>query len=68
MEQALGWLGWTPDAFWGATLAEVTAGVMGYLETKGQARQSAKGDAYGALYEMALEARRAEIRAAQANA
>lgn len=61
----MGWLGWTPDAFWNATLAEVTAGVMGFLEAKGQARPSDKSDAYGGLFDMALKTRRAEIRAAQ---
>lgn len=64
----MGWLGWTPDAFWDATLAEVTAGVMGYLETKGQARPGAKANVYGDLFDMALKARRDEIRAARAKA
>jgi hypothetical protein len=35
MQQALGWLRWSPDQFWGSTLAELTAAVAGYLETRG---------------------------------
>lgn len=60
----MGWLRWTPDAFWGATLAEVTAGVMGYLEAeKGQARPGAKAGVFDGLLDMARKARREEIRA-----
>lgn len=63
MEQGIGWLRWSPDDFWGATLAELTAGVMGYLETRGQKRPEPKAAQYDALLEMAAQARRAERRA-----
>jgi hypothetical protein len=35
MEQGLGWLRWTPDQFWEATLEEITRAIIGYAETRG---------------------------------
>jgi hypothetical protein len=34
MEQATGWLRWSPAEFWVATLSEVCAGVVGYVESR----------------------------------
>lgn len=62
MEQALGWLRWTPDAFWDATLAEVTAGVIGYMETRGQTRPNAKAKTFDGLLDMIRQAQREERR------
>jgi hypothetical protein len=58
MEQALGWLRWAPDVFWSATLAELTAGVVGYLETRGVQRPNAKAAVYDALIDMVRQAKR----------
>lgn len=49
MEQALGWLRWTPEVFWDATLAELTAGILGYMETRGAERPNAKASVYDDL-------------------
>ena len=65
MEQALGWLRWTPEAFWGATLAEVTAGLVGFAEAKTGRRSSAHNPGMDSLLDMARQARRDEIRAEQ---
>jgi hypothetical protein len=54
----LGWLRWTPDVFWNATLAEVTAGILGYLETRGVQRPNAKAPVYDALLDMVRQAKR----------
>lgn len=35
MQQGLGWLRWTVDEFWQATLQELHAGVMGFAESRG---------------------------------
>lgn len=34
MEIGLGWLRWTPDAFWSATLGELLAAQAGFVESK----------------------------------
>lgn len=60
MQQACGWLRWTPDAFWGATLAEIHSAITGFLETRGVAPRDAKADMYDELMEVARAAQRAE--------
>jgi hypothetical protein len=35
MEQGLGWLRWSVDEFWSATLEELTRAIIGYGETRG---------------------------------
>jgi hypothetical protein len=62
MQHALGWLRWTPDAFWGATLAEVDNAVVGYLETRGVQPRGAKAAMYDELLEIGRAAKRAEGR------
>lgn len=62
MQQACGWLRWPPDAFWGATLAEVHSALYGLLESKG-VKQAGQSEMYGELLDMAREARREERRA-----
>lgn len=66
MQQAFGWLRWTPDAFWGATLAEIHSATIGYLETRGVAPRDAKADIYDELLEVARDAIRAERRTKEA--
>jgi hypothetical protein len=66
MQQAMGWLRWTPDAFWGATLADVHSGLTGFLETRGVAPPDAKREAYDEMLAVAREAKREERRAARA--
>jgi hypothetical protein len=63
MQQACGGLGWTPDAFWGATLFEVTAAVVGFMERRGAKPKGANAEMYDRLYEMARAAQREERRA-----
>lgn len=41
MQQAMGWLGWTPAVFWDATLAELHEALTG-LEEIERARAGAK--------------------------
>lgn len=60
MQQALGWLRWTPSEFWGATLAELQSAVTGYLETRGVTPRGAKADLYDELLEIGREAVRQE--------
>lgn len=61
MQQGIGWLRWTPETFWNATLAELYAGLAGLLEfEKDVEPRSAKSDMYDSLLDMALEAQRAE--------
>lgn len=62
----MGWLRWTPEAFWGATLAEVTAGLVGFAEAKTGRRSSAHNPTLEGLLDMARQARREEIRAERA--
>jgi hypothetical protein len=35
MQQGLGWLRWSTDQFWNATLQELHAGVIGFAESRG---------------------------------
>lgn len=44
MEQACGWLRWTPEAFWNATMDEVDAAVRGFAESKGVKKPTAMDD------------------------
>lgn len=56
-QQALGWLRWTPDAFWSATLAEVDNAVQGYLEdTRGIEPRGSRDDLYDELKRIGDEA------------
>ena len=66
MQQACGWLRWTPDAFWGATLAEIHSATTGYLETRGVAPRDARADVYDELLEVGRAAIRAERKAREA--
>jgi hypothetical protein len=65
MQQALGWLRWTPDAFWGATLAEIHSALTGYLETRGVTPPDSKRAMFDNLLAMAREAKAEERRAAR---
>lgn len=65
MEQACGWCGWSPETFWGSTLDEYDAAVVGFVEIE-RLRAGAKNpggpdaltdDDYEELYWMAVEAR-----------
>jgi hypothetical protein len=60
MEQALGWLRWPPAAFWGATLAEVCAGVCGFVESRTGKNPRQQSERMAALYREAREAEEAE--------
>jgi hypothetical protein len=58
MEQGLGWLRWSPDQFWNATLEEVSRGIMGYIETRGgkpEGRLPLPDEDYDRLIAMAQE-------------
>lgn len=68
MQQGLGWLDWTPDVFWNATLSELYAAIVGKREfvhaippIKHASELESK---YGGLLEMVREAQRAEAKAA----
>ena len=65
LQQACGWLRWPPEAFWGATLADVHSAITGYLESKGVKPVDSKAEMYDELLEMAREARRNERRQAR---
>lgn len=60
MEQGLGWLRWSPEQFWGATLAELTAGACGFLEAKTGKSPRAEAQSWADAYAEVLAARRAE--------
>jgi hypothetical protein len=68
MQQGLGWVGWTPDVFWNATLSELYAAVVGKREfvdkippTKPASELESE---FGGLLERVREAQRAEAKAA----
>lgn len=66
MQQALGWLRWTPDAFWGATLAEIDNAIGGFLEeARGIEPRGAKSSIWDELREIGDEAVKAERAAAR---
>jgi len=61
MQQALGWLRWTPDTFWNATLSELWAGLTGLQEWEhGVEPAEARALRYDSLLAMATAERRAE--------
>lgn len=64
LQQACGWLRWPPEAFWGATLAEVHSALTGYLESRGvrPAEDPGKAKMYDELLELGRAARREERR------
>ena len=65
MQQALGWLRWPPDAFWGATLAEIHSALTGYLESRGVKSPAVEAESWGDIIAMARAARAREIAAAR---
>lgn len=66
MQQAMGWLRWTPEAFWGATLAEIDNATQGYLEdTRGHEPRGSKSGMWDELREIGDAAVRAEREAAR---
>lgn len=65
MQQAMGWLRWPPDAFWGATLAEIHSAITGWLETRGVAPPDSKRAMYDELLDLAKKAKAEERRAAR---
>ena len=61
MQQACGWLRWTPDAFWDATLSELWAAVEGLLEWERNVEPpNVRADAFDRLLAMAAAEKRAE--------
>jgi hypothetical protein len=65
MQMALGWLRWTPDAFWGATMAELDNAIVGYMETRGVKPRTARVAELDELLRLGREAVAAERRAAK---
>jgi hypothetical protein len=60
MEQATGWLRWTPDAFWAATLAEVAAAVCGFVECRTGKNPRERAERMARLYAEAKASERGE--------
>lgn len=64
----MGWLGWTPDVFWDATLSELYAAIVGKREwdhnIPPQKPASELEQKYGGLLEMLRKAQREEARQA----
>lgn len=69
MQQALGWLRWTPDQFWDATLSELFAAVAGLLEWERNVEPATeRGVMFDRLLEMAEAERRRESEERKARA
>lgn len=59
--QACGWLRWTPETFWNATLDEVSAAVYGYAESRGALpKADEEAEKWERLYRLGREAMIAE--------
>jgi hypothetical protein len=71
MQQGLGWLRWSVDQFWAATLDELTQAVIGYGETRGVRPEGAlplPEDTIDRLIAMVERAEAEEAEAAAENA
>ena len=61
MQQACGWLGWTPSEFWESTLADLWTALEGLLEWERDVEPpNVRADAFDRLLAMAAAEKRAE--------